>query len=142
MVRDGEVSEEKPIDSDKLLDAEIIKTNAERNIIKSLVETFGITFKTGTKTKTIIRNINEVSDEDITKSLNPQEVEQTNNLPADRGRTAQLNIIIKRILSKKEQDEKEGGGPKKCIWSGGNWISMLVNLPDQIEFLGPLGLIW
>ena len=136
MVRDSEVSEGE-LDSDNFLNEEIKKNTEERNIIKSLAEALGITVAKGARTKTIINNIKNVGDDDVTKSLNSQEV---GNLRLSR--TAKLNIIIKRIISKKEQDDKERDESKKCIWSGGNWVTLIVNMPDQIEFLGPLGLIW
>ena len=122
MVRDNEVSGEEPIDqidSKKLLN-EDTKFAEKRNILMLLSDALGVpVVNKNTKTKTIINNIKNVGVD-----------------------SAQLNITIKRVLSKKEQDEKERGESKKCIWSGGNWVTILVNLPDQIEYLGPFGLIW
>lgn len=122
MVRDNEVSGEEPIDqidSKKLLN-EDTKFAEKRNILMLLSDALGVpVVNKKTQTKTIINNIKNVGVD-----------------------SAQLNITIKRVLSKKEQDEKERGESKKCIWSGGNWVTILVNLPDQIEYLGPFGLIW
>ena len=119
MVRDNEVSGEEPIDSKKLLN-EDTKFAEKRDILVLLSDALGVPVNKKARTKTIINNIKK-------------------NVGVD---SAKLNITIKRVLSKKEQDEKERGESKKCIWSGGNWVTILVNLPDQIEYLGPFGLIW
>ena len=92
----------------------------KRDILVLLSDALGVPVNKKARTKTIINNIKK-------------------NVGVD---SAKLNITIKRVLSKKEQDEKERGESKKCIWSGGNWVTILVNLPDQIEYLGPFGLIW
>ena len=49
-----------------------------------------------------------------------------------------------------QAEEAEGGGAdertsldkEKLCWNKGNWLSFLVNIAAQIQFLGPLGLIW
>ena len=47
-------------------------------------------------------------------------------------------VIVERFMDYSSNDNK----PEGPFWNKGAWLSLLVNAPDQIEYLGQMRLIW
>lgn len=63
---------------------------------------------------------------------------------------ALFSLILRRQLSLEDHASPEdvsGGATTQSkrepmCWNRGNWLSYMANISSQIDYLGPLGLIW
>ena len=119
-------------------------SNLDFESIKLIATKIGVEVVGNPKKTTVIKNILKVNTNKIKRHL-------TKDQKRKQGLTVSkmIQMIYENEMDANCQvqrpttnDDEDDFSSEKQLWAGGNWLSFLANVPDQIEYLGPLLYIW
>lgn len=116
----------------------------EKDDLEKLLDEFGIRLNTGETRGNLQKAVTKINAQQWREKCQKMGLEK-------KGRKEELverlirHVIgeerIESIGEEEEADKRSSKDEKKC-WNRGNWLSFTANIAEQIEYLGPLYLIW